>query len=68
MLAQILIKMEVINAKTFIENFDEVLERISNGERISIESEYGQFEIIPKDKILQVCDDFDSFRNHDDGC
>lgn len=66
MTTSISVKMETIRIETFIENYDEILERIENGERFLILSEYGEFEIISKNLPSNFNDEIDIYRNHNE--
>ena len=58
------IKMESFTVDDFQKHFDELLERVENGESFIIKSEYGNAMIIPYGE----CGDEDFFCDHDDGC
>ncbi len=53
--------MESFTVEEFQKHFDELLERVENGESFLITSEYGNAVMVPYDEE-------DSFCNHDDGC
>jgi len=56
--------MESFTVDDFQKHFDELLERVENGESFIIKSEYGNAMIIPYGE----CGDEDFFCDHDDGC
>jgi hypothetical protein len=58
------IKMESFTVDDFQKHFDELLERVENGESFIIKSEYGNAMIIP----YGDCKNGDFFCDHDDGC
>jgi hypothetical protein len=57
-------EMESFTVEDFQKHFDELLERVENGESFLITSEYGNAVMVPYDG----CEQEDSFCNHDDGC
>lgn len=54
-------EMESFTVEDFQKHFDELLERVENGESFIITSEYGNAVMIPYDEENSFCD-------HDDGC
>jgi prevent-host-death family protein len=50
--------------KEFQENFDELIERVENGESFEISSKYGDAVIIPYSEFKEI----QCFCDHDDGC
>jgi PHD/YefM family antitoxin component YafN of YafNO toxin-antitoxin module len=54
-------EMESFTVEDFQKHFDELLERVENGESFLITSEYGNAVMIPYEGE-------DSFCDHDDGC
>jgi PHD/YefM family antitoxin component YafN of YafNO toxin-antitoxin module len=56
--------MESFTVEDFQKHFDELLERVENGESFLITSEYGNAVMIPYGE----CEEDSAFCNHDDGC
>jgi PHD/YefM family antitoxin component YafN of YafNO toxin-antitoxin module len=56
--------MESFTVEDFQKHFDELLERVENGESFLITSEYGNAVMIP----YCESEEDSSFCNHDDGC
>ena len=56
--------MESFTVEDFQKHFDELLERVENGESFLITSEYGNAVMVPYGDY----DEGNSFCNHDDGC
>lgn len=54
-------EMESFTVEDFQKHFDELLERVENGESFIITSEYGNAVMVPYEGE-------DSFSDHDDGC
>ena len=57
-------EMESFTVEDFQKHFDELLERVENGESFLITSEYGNAVMVP----YVDYNEGDSFCNHDDGC
>jgi PHD/YefM family antitoxin component YafN of YafNO toxin-antitoxin module len=56
--------MESFTVEDFQKHFDELMERVENGESFLITSEYGNAVMIPYCEF----EEGSSFCNHDDGC
>ncbi len=56
--------MESFTVEDFQKHFDELLERVENGESFLITSEYGNAVMVPYGDYNEG----DSFCDHDDGC
>jgi len=46
--------MEKFNVEDFQKNFDEIMERVEDGETFLIESEYGNALIVPYQEVKEV--------------
>jgi prevent-host-death family protein len=57
--------MESITVHTFQENFDELMERVENGESFIITGEHGDVIIVPYEHYNE---DLNFFSDHNDGC
>jgi antitoxin (DNA-binding transcriptional repressor) of toxin-antitoxin stability system len=61
--------METFTVEDFQKHFDELLERVENGESFVIKSEYGNAVIVPCAEYQDLIDDeFNFFSDHNDGC
>jgi prevent-host-death family protein len=61
--------METFTVEDFQKHFDELLERVDNGESFVITSEYGNAVIVPYEEYQDLTDDeFNCFYDHNDGC
>lgn len=47
-------QMEKFSIEDFQKNFDEIMERVENGESFLIESEYGNAVMVPYQEIREV--------------
>lgn len=47
-------QMEKFNIEDFQKNFDEIMERVENGESFLIESEYGNAVMVPYKEVREV--------------
>lgn len=68
-------EMEKFNIEDFQKNFDEIMERVENGESFMIESDYGNAVIVPYKEVIDVFKgenmDEELIRihtNHEEGC
>lgn len=60
--------METFTIEEFQEDFDNLLERVENGESFVIKSEYGNAVLIPYAEYKEVDELVECLCNHDDGC
>lgn len=68
MIPSITQQMESFTVEEFQLHFDELLERVENGESFLVKSEYGNAIVIPYDEQRDVDDSIRCFYDHDDGC
>lgn len=61
-------EMEIFSVEEFQKHFDELMERVENGESFLITSEYGNAVMMPCEEYSEIYDDSDVLRNHNDGC
>lgn len=61
-------EMEIFTVEEFQKHFDELLERVENGESFLITSEYGNAVMMPCDEYKEIYDEDDCFCDHNDGC
>ena len=61
-------EMEIFSVEEFQKHFDELMERVENGESFLITSEYGNAIMMPCEEYSEIYDEADVLRNHDDGC
>lgn len=63
-------EMEKFNIEDFQKNFDEIMERVENGESFLIESEYGNAMMVPYREVIGILNessvDEDVIRIHTD--
>lgn len=67
-------EMEKFTIEDLQKNFDEIMERVENGETFLIESEYGNAVIVPYKEVIDIFKDEDMdedliriHTNHEDG-
>lgn len=49
-----LAKMEKFNVEYFQQNFDEIMERVDNGESFVVESEHGDAMLVPYKEVVNI--------------
>jgi|LauGreDrversion4_2_1035121.scaffolds.fasta_scaffold13763_2 hypothetical protein len=49
--------MEKFNVEYFQQNFDEIMERVDNGETFIVQSEYGNAMLVPYKDVVDVFED-----------
>jgi prevent-host-death family protein len=60
--------MEKYTIEEFQKNFDDLLDRVENGESFVISSEYGDAVMIPYAKYEEVDDLIRIYTDHEEGC
>jgi signal transduction protein with GAF and PtsI domain len=50
----ILAKMEKFNVEYFQQNFDEIMERVDNGESFVVQSEHGDAMLVPYKEVVNI--------------
>jgi signal transduction protein with GAF and PtsI domain len=71
----ILSTMEKFNVEYFQQNFDEIMERVDNGESFIVESEHGDAMLVPYKEVVNIFEevgvseeDFTRlYREHEEG-
>jgi antitoxin (DNA-binding transcriptional repressor) of toxin-antitoxin stability system len=67
---KVLQKMESFTVEEFQLHFDELIERVENGESFLIKSDYGDAVLVPCDE--ESCDELDEIirihTEHEEGC
>jgi hypothetical protein len=53
----ILETMEKFNVEYFQQNFEEIMERVENGESFVVQSEYGDAMLVPYTGVIGILDD-----------
>ena len=49
--------MEIFTAQEFQEQFDELFERVENGETLLIKSEHGNALMVPYKEVVSICNE-----------
>jgi antitoxin (DNA-binding transcriptional repressor) of toxin-antitoxin stability system len=69
MVKQVLKKMENFTVEEFQLHFDELIERVENGESFIIKSDYGDAVLVPcKDNCEELDDIIRIHTEHEEGC
>jgi hypothetical protein len=71
----ILPTMEKFNVEYFQQNFDEIMERVDNGESFIVQSEYGDAMLVPYKEVVDVFEEVGVseeefnriYRDHEEG-
>lgn len=60
--------MEKFTVEDFQKHFDELMERVEDGESFLITSDYGNAILTPYEGNIRINEEIDYFCDHDDAC